>query len=93
MSVKAVLKHKALRGSGGGLVVIKREGRARGHCACRMGEHADTSFNTTGSKWLQPVSEHLSFPLDQVGAPTAGLEGGTHCGGRPGLTPVGAACF
>lgn len=33
-----------------------------------MGEHADTAFNTTGSKWLQPVSEYLGFPLDQVGA-------------------------
>lgn len=33
-----------------------------------MDEHADTSFNTTGSKWLQPVSEYLGFPLDQVGA-------------------------
>lgn len=40
-----------------------------------MGEHADTSFNTTGSRWLQPASEHLGLPLDQVGAPTAGLEG------------------
>uniref|UniRef100_A0A8C4F8N8 Membrane bound O-acyltransferase domain containing 1 n=1 Tax=Dicentrarchus labrax TaxID=13489 RepID=A0A8C4F8N8_DICLA len=31
-----------------------------------MGERADTAFNTTGSKWLLPVSEILGFPLDQV---------------------------
>ncbi|TMS11419.1 Lysophospholipid acyltransferase 1 [Larimichthys crocea] len=31
-----------------------------------MGERADTAFNTTGSKWLLPVSGYLGFPLDQV---------------------------
>ncbi|KAM6995393.1 lysophospholipid acyltransferase 1 [Tautogolabrus adspersus] len=31
-----------------------------------MGESADTTFNTTGSRWLLPVSEYLRFPLDQV---------------------------
>lgn len=39
-----------------------------------MGEHADTAFNTTGSKWLQPVSEYLGFPLDQVGASAPEIE-------------------
>lgn len=33
-----------------------------------MGARADAEFNTTGSRWLQPVSERLGFPLDQVGA-------------------------
>lgn len=32
----------------------------------RMGERADSAFNTTGSKWLLPVSGYLGFPLDQV---------------------------
>lgn len=35
-----------------------------------MGERADSNVsarNTTGSKWLLPVSEFLGFPLDQVG--------------------------
>ncbi|XP_068180184.1 lysophospholipid acyltransferase 1 [Antennarius striatus] len=31
-----------------------------------MGERTDTVFNTTGSRWLLPVSERLGFPLDQV---------------------------
>uniref|UniRef100_A0A671XPM4 Membrane bound O-acyltransferase domain containing 1 n=1 Tax=Sparus aurata TaxID=8175 RepID=A0A671XPM4_SPAAU len=31
-----------------------------------MGERADSAFNTTGSKWLLPVSGYLGFPLDQV---------------------------
>ncbi|XP_047455297.1 lysophospholipid acyltransferase 1 [Mugil cephalus] len=31
-----------------------------------MGEPADSTFKTTGSKWLLPVSEYFSFPLDQV---------------------------
>lgn len=31
-----------------------------------MGERAGTTYSTTGSKWLLPVSEYLSFPLDQV---------------------------
>uniref|UniRef100_A0A3Q3WQ63 Uncharacterized protein n=1 Tax=Mola mola TaxID=94237 RepID=A0A3Q3WQ63_MOLML len=31
-----------------------------------MGARADAEFNTTGSRWLQPVSERLGFPLDQV---------------------------
>ncbi|XP_068999297.1 lysophospholipid acyltransferase 1 [Embiotoca jacksoni] len=31
-----------------------------------MGEPVDAAFKTTGSRWLQPVSECLGFPLDQV---------------------------
>ncbi|KAM3614730.1 uncharacterized protein V6R79_018570 [Siganus canaliculatus] len=31
-----------------------------------MGKHADTAFNTTGSRLLLPVSEYLGFSLDQV---------------------------
>ncbi|XP_072250732.1 lysophospholipid acyltransferase 1 [Leuresthes tenuis] len=31
-----------------------------------MSERANTTFQTTGSGWLLPVSEYLEFPLDQV---------------------------
>ncbi|XP_068615563.1 lysophospholipid acyltransferase 1 [Brachionichthys hirsutus] len=31
-----------------------------------MGERSDTVSNTTGSRWLLPVSERLGVPLDQV---------------------------